>query len=446
MPAPPSLPPPWPAPVRDTVRRFEESAAVSRGASAGDFRTWFEQRSVKQRADVSLIPFADLDGWSFEPSYGDLVHHSGQFFGVRGLSVSTPGAQWCQPVIDQPEIGVLGILAKEFDGVLHFLMQAKMEPGNVNSVQLSPTVQATWSNYTGVHRGRGVRYLEHFRPGRDRVLVDVLQSEPGSWFLGKRNRNMVVETTDEVPEHEDFRWLTAGELRALLRHDNVVNMNARSVLSCFPSAGQRDTAELRRWLTARKAATLLRRRRVPLAGLPGWHHTADVIAHEQGRYFCIVAADVRADSREVPAWTQPLLRPAGEGLVAFLVRERAGETQVMVQARAEAGSLDLLELAPTVQCTPTNYTRPPRFLEEVLAADRSRIRFNTRLSDEGGRFHHAVQRFLLVEAADGPDDPGEGFRWTGLGELIGLVQYGYQLNMQARTLLACLQATGARHE
>ncbi|MFF5187983.1 NDP-hexose 2,3-dehydratase family protein [Streptomyces sp. NPDC000345] len=445
MPTTRSLPPPGPAPVLDTVRRFEESAALARG-TAGDFDAWFRQRSAQQRADVCLIPFADLDGWSFEPSYGDLVHRSGQFFGVRGLAVSTPAAEWCQPVIDQPEIGVLGILAKEFDGVLHFLMQAKMEPGNINSVQLSPTVQATWSNFTGVHRGRGVRYLEHFRPGRDRVLVDVLQSEPGSWFLGKRNRNMVVETTGEVPEHEDFRWLTAGELRALLHRDNVVNMNARSVLSCFPFAGRRDTAELRRWLTGRKAATLVRRRRVPLAGLPGWHRTADAIAHEQGRYFSIVAADVRADSREVPAWTQPLLRPAGEGLVAFLVRERAGETQVLVQARAEAGSLDLLELAPTVQCTPTNYTRPPRFLDEVLAAGPARIRFDTRLSDEGGRFHHAVQRFLLVEAADGPDEPGEGFRWTGLGELTGLVQYGYHLNMQARTLLACLQATEARYE
>ena len=46
--------------------------------------------------------------------------------------------------------------------MLHCLMQAKMEPGNVNPLQLSPTVQATRSNYTQVHRGTGTRYLEYF--------------------------------------------------------------------------------------------------------------------------------------------------------------------------------------------------------------------------------------------------------------------------------------------
>ena len=50
---------------------------------------------------------------------------------------------WDQPIIDQPEIGFLGILCKEIKGSLHFLLQAKIEPGNKNFVQLSPTLQAT---------------------------------------------------------------------------------------------------------------------------------------------------------------------------------------------------------------------------------------------------------------------------------------------------------------
>ena len=32
-------------------------------------------------------------------------------------------------------------------------MQAKVEPGNINSIQLSPTLQATRSNYTKAHGG-----------------------------------------------------------------------------------------------------------------------------------------------------------------------------------------------------------------------------------------------------------------------------------------------------
>lgn len=69
---------------------------------------------------------------------------------------------WDQPIINQPEIGFLGFIVKKIQGVYHFLMQAKIEPGNLNVVQLSPTLQATRSNYTRVHKGAIPKYLEYF--------------------------------------------------------------------------------------------------------------------------------------------------------------------------------------------------------------------------------------------------------------------------------------------
>ncbi len=85
--------------------------------------------------------------------------------------------RWTQPIIRQPEGGILGILAEEFDGVPHFLMQAEMEPGNPDLLQLSPTVQATRSNCTKVHCGAAVKYIEHLtQPCRGRVPADVLRS------------------------------------------------------------------------------------------------------------------------------------------------------------------------------------------------------------------------------------------------------------------------------
>ena len=38
------------------------------------------------------------------------------------------------------------------------------------------------------------------------------QSENGSWFLGKRNRNMVVEVLDDVEHDDNFAWLTLGQI------------------------------------------------------------------------------------------------------------------------------------------------------------------------------------------------------------------------------------------
>jgi NDP-hexose 2,3-dehydratase len=79
-----------------------------------------------------------------------------QFLAIRGLHVRTTYGhvgEWSQPIIHQPEEGILGFLARELDGLLHFLVQVKAEPGNVNVVQISPTVQATRSNYLHVHNG-----------------------------------------------------------------------------------------------------------------------------------------------------------------------------------------------------------------------------------------------------------------------------------------------------
>src|SRR5690348_11403666 len=127
--------------------RIAASAASPGGLlTTGEFHHWFAERRKAGRFHIERIPFDKLRGWSFEPDTGNLVHSSGRFFSVEGLHVTTddgPHKEWYQPIIKQPEVGILGILVKEFDGVLHFLMQAKMEPGNRNLLQLSPTVQAT---------------------------------------------------------------------------------------------------------------------------------------------------------------------------------------------------------------------------------------------------------------------------------------------------------------
>ena len=88
-------------------------------------------------------------------------------------------------------------------------MQAKIEPGNINAVQLSPTLQATKSNYTQVHKGNLPNYLEYFLDDRTdvTVLLDQLQSEQGARFFKKRNRNIIIEVTSDIEVKEDFCWL-----------------------------------------------------------------------------------------------------------------------------------------------------------------------------------------------------------------------------------------------
>lgn len=440
-----------------TASRMARSAKDFRGArtATADMTEWIAERRATQQHRVDPIPLDALKSWSFDPHTGNLTHETGRFFTVQGLHVTCdhgPFRDWTQPIIRQPEIGILGLLVKEFDGVPHFLMQAKMEPGNPGLVQLSPTVQATRSNYTGAHRGAPVRYLEYFtRPGTGTVLADVIQSEHGSWFLHKGNRNMIVEAHGDVPEHEDFRWLTLGQIGTLLRHDNLVNMDARTVLSCVPAddgehqALHSDRAVLS-WLTGQRAVRQLRVDSVPLTAVRGWTRTKTSISHDEGRFFRVVAVSVQAGNREVGSWTQPLFEPVERGVTAFLTRRIGGVVHLLAQARAEGGMTGSIELAPTVQCSPGNYTglppeQRPLFVDLVQRAAPSRVRYRAVHSEEGGRFRAAESAYLVVEATEqeAPDEAPPGYLWITPGQLAALTRRGSHVNVQARTLLACLR-------
>ncbi|MFO1529436.1 MAG: NDP-hexose 2,3-dehydratase family protein [Kiritimatiellia bacterium] len=203
-------------------------------------RAWVGERQRSVEFQVKHRELDRLDGWTTDAG-GNLRHQSGRFFSVEALQVEwDPGSgrqEWLQPILNQPEVGILGLLGQRRDGVLRFLMQAKLEPGNVNGVQLSPTVQATRSNYTRVHGGRLPPYTEFFlNTAGSEILVDQMQSEQGSRFFRKKNRNVAVMIPDGTPLERlpHFCWMTLRQLRALLDEPNLVNMDIRTVLACLP--------------------------------------------------------------------------------------------------------------------------------------------------------------------------------------------------------------------
>lgn len=445
------------------------------GERVAEFQEWFAAQRNAHHYEVRRAPLDRLDGWSVDSDSGVVRHRSGRFFSVEGVEVSTdhgPTECWAQPILNQPEMGILGILVKWFDGVLHFLMQAKMEPGNIDLLELSPTVQATRSNYTGVHRGKAVPYLEYFTaPRGGRIISDVLQSEQGAWFLSKRNRNMIVEVAEDVPVRDGFRWLTAEEIGELLRSDHLVNMDSRTVLAGYPfpvddrvpattgpfqralrlSAqpgvpGMHTRAELLSWFTEAKARYRLTRTTVPLTSMKGWICGQEEISHELDRYFTVLGVEVEAGNREVSSWSQPMIAPRHRGVIALVVKMIDGVLHVLAHARSQAGTLDIVEIAPTVQCAPGNYVgepaeRRPAFLDYVLSAEPSCTRFDALHSEEGGRFYHAVNRYLVVEAGEEvpQDASGPDFVWMTVGQLAELARYGNYVNVEARNLLTCLR-------
>lgn len=450
---------------------------------------WLRQHQNPSRYQVGLRSLDRLALWRSEEGTGNLVHETGKFFRIEGLRVETdfPGTPevWEQPIIHQPEIGVLGILTRVVDGIRYFLMQAKMEPGNVNLVQLSPTVQATRSNFMRAHRGRPTRYLEYFLGGKARILLDQLQSEHGARFMCKRNRNMIVEIDDDVIVDEDFRWMTLAELHALMAlDDDLVNMDARSVLSSIRYVDDtmrstladatedemaqsgvlgadaatfaldlavsllaqdrcaRSLDQIIAWLTDLKTRFNMRVTPIPLDHTRNWTRREGRIEHGSGDFFMIVGIEVEARNREVDHWCQPILAQVAVGLAGLVSKKINGVLHFLMQGKVEPGLIDTVEIAPTVTVSNPDRGAPhadPPFLALFRNAPAKALRYDRIQSEEGGRFYQTRTRSMILELSpDAEISIPDNYLWMTLGQIHELLRWPGCLNVETRCLIACL--------
>ncbi len=440
--------------------------------STTEILEWLRRHSQNANASVERISLKDLKLWRFDSS-GTLAHNTGRFFSIEGIEVRTdygPKYLWHQPIINQSEVGYLGILTKEINGILYFLMQAKIEPGNINSVQISPTLQATKSNYSQVHRGNSPNYLNYFvNAKKEEILLDQLQSEQGARFLRKRNRNIIIKVEGDVEVLENFRWMTLGQIKQLMQYDNLVNMDTRTVisglnisecitpltdLSKFSQIGRDlilsslsnyslfSDKDILSWLTHLKSKYDLRVFSYPINKMSDWLVTNDEIVHHQEKYFKVIGVDVKIANREVVNWTQPLIQPQQEGICAFLIKKIDNVYHFLVQAKLECGNFDIMELAPTVQCLTgkvPNDARHPAFYDIALDNNYGVIITDTLQSEEGGRFYHEQNRNIVKEVdSDFPLEVPENYKWMTLQQIHLFLRFNNYLNIQARSLLSLI--------
>ena len=121
--------------------------------------SWVAERNRTVSVEIHKVLPKENDVWFYDQEEGCIRNQSRSFFTITGYQQITDNSAISQPIILQQEIGYLGIICQEIDGVMHFLMQAKIEPGNVNKIQISPTIQATKSNFTQKHGGEKPPHL-----------------------------------------------------------------------------------------------------------------------------------------------------------------------------------------------------------------------------------------------------------------------------------------------
>lgn len=440
-----------------------------------DLLAWVRARNGSATVEIHRIQLEDSSFWFYDWEEGCIRNQNHSFFAITGYQQTrSDGTRLSQPIILQEEIGYLGILCKEIDGVMHFLMQAKIEPGNVNKIQISPTIQATKSNFTQQHGGAKPPYLEYFlNASKYEIIVDQIQSEQSSRFYKKRNRNILLRVEEEIPPLPSHRWMTLWQIKRLMREDNLVNMDTRTVLSCIPfsklqlslrellelSDGFRDQTLFRsaligdpenrlpqvyQYINNRKMFIQNSGAFLPLHKLPDWEMRKDEIVCKHPYPFKVIFCDISIEGREVKHWTQPLFEASGIATFGLLCCEENGVLKFLVKVMPEIGCFDSVELGPTIQQEAVAFTQDEdvisRFFMEQLEAGQGVI-FDHLLSEEGGRFYHEQNRNVLLRAdrSDVPPLP-EGYFFLDYRTLNELVQVNNTLNIQLRNLLSLLEA------
>lgn len=416
---------------------------------------WLDERRAAQPMTVTEVSLGECDSWHLNDNV--LTRPDGRFF--RGVLSAS------QAWILQPEIGILGFLVTGESGNLDILLNLKEEPGNVLTTQIAPSVQATRSNWERVHDGPPQPYIELFlRQDPDaRQDMSVLNSEQGTRFWKKRNRNQVVATDRALPEAPNHRWFPMHDMRMMLGKSFTVNTDARSVLASANwrsllgnEADTRDNhdhpvmAQIRAEVQDRKSSgihpiEILRIARKNWAWsaqtevLPAYHQAVNAdgfwgTGATVFRFFRITSR-----FREVPQWCQPLYSSQERLVHDLVVSEISGSVSLLLRIRDDEGLYSGAEFGPSSTAGIETQRDSSRSLSAEISAqlDASGVVLREiEQSDEGGRFFEEVGLYRLVWV-----DPKQLGTSNPLGRTLSDPEYAWVTPSELNALCGTSMAT-----
>ncbi|MCB0320510.1 MAG: NDP-hexose 2,3-dehydratase family protein, partial [Bdellovibrionales bacterium] len=314
------------------------------------------------------------------------------------------------------------------------------------------------------HGGEPTQYLHWFKSDVSTgvQLSDSLQSEQGTRFLRKQNRNCTIEIL--VPSQfkalkNNWRWISGTALKELLLTDFAVNTDARSVLVCSPWSllfesdpieaftvdGTLRSALRDSWVSdERSAETSVDRiimtisslrdssrklNRIPLNRVSGWAMCKEMFRFQHDEGATIRPFRIKVNGREVPEWDQPLHYSHNPLRYILLLEFRRGILHIFFKIRKEIGLLNQVELCASWQSS------------DEIEEPEGEIICSVRQSDEGGRFFQSEATYQIALLSENlPKSNHSPGYWITLKQAEQLsASSGYFTN-EARSLLSLLLA------
>ena len=158
--------------------------------------------------------------------------------------------------------------------------------------------------------------------------------------------------------------------------------------------------------------------------------------------FHVIYCQIEIEGREVSHWTQPMIEATGISTFGLVSCDISGVRHFLVQALAEPGCMDGIELGPSIQMDVAMAYRDNKGMERLLASPRAQIWCDVLLSEEGGRFYHEQNRNILIHTTrEEIGELPEGYFLLDYMTLNRMCQINNCLNIQLRNLLSLLRIT-----
>jgi oxidase EvaA len=198
---------------------------------------WYDKIRKLNRAKVTNIHLEKMKNWTYNKKKGVLYHNSGEFFHIEGKRITNSDREvksWDQPFIKQVGYngGIIGLVRSNINGIPHYLIDAKYEPGNYNQIQISPSLQATYSNLNRVHLGQKPKVVKKYFSKNFKTIRKFWVTEDGGRLYLKRNLHWIIQYNGKknIPG-KTYRWMTLWELDKFIKMGHYVGPHLRSILS-----------------------------------------------------------------------------------------------------------------------------------------------------------------------------------------------------------------------
>ena len=390
----------------------------------------------------SKINIADIVNWKIGNK--KIYNYNRSFFSIVPFRFEqNKNKFWFQPLIVQKEVGILGIIKKVHKSIDYYLLQAKVEPGNVKGIQLSPTVQATKSNYLQKHGGKKTKYLNFFINNKlnTKIITNLRLSEQGTRYYDKSNNNILIDLKNKkIKKLNNFIWVTKKNLEYLLKKKNLLNMDTISVLSSSIQKNILDTpinnsSSIIDILKDLKKRIQIKKKVISFKDLKNWRIFKNKISDNKKNFFSIFFLRIKTNSREVKEWYQPIISDHSISFNGLLIKKKNNTNHYLLKAVQEPG-LVLPRFTTTISIKNFNYkTRNSNIrFYNFFKNQKDIIKYVN--SDEGGRFYkNETHNLIRVLKENDKVFLTKNFIWVSHNQIIDLIKRDL-ITIEARNLFA----------